>query len=220
MTIHSLLALVQEALAAVETGKLTLVPSQHQSAWRRWLTTIQPWCISRQLWWGHRIPAYRYTLAEETGAKTGAKTGAQTGVEANVTGDLQPTGIDSAPELYMAAADEAEALRKIIAKHGVDVSAVLSVEQDPDVLDTWFSSSLYPFASLGWPNEEHPDLRRFFPNTLLETGSDILFFWVARMVMMSSALTKQLPFETVRARFCCVMLVLCYQYLGRCDDCR
>eukprot|EP00045_Choanoeca_perplexa_P007244 m.64167 g.64167 ORF g.64167 m.64167 type:complete len:1049 (+) comp13995_c0_seq2:88-3234(+) len=168
--------MASDALEAVDSGKLTLVPSQHQSAWRRWLGNIQPWCISRQLWWGHRIPAYRYTLATE-----------------KEQSDDSPT----TPELYVAAADKTEALHKITAKHGVPVTAVTQLEQDPDVLDTWFSSSLYPFASLGWPNTTSPDLARYFPNTLLETGSDILFFWVARMVMMASALTGQLPFQTV-----------------------
>lgn len=89
-----------------------------------------------------------------------------------------------------------EAKKTAAKKHGVDESQVF-VEQDEDVLDTWYSSGLFPFATMGWPNEEHDDMKSFFPGDLLETGHDIIFFWVARMVMMSLELTDKLPFHTV-----------------------
>ena len=157
------------AVEAVKKGELVIMPKEHENTWYRWLENIQPWCISRQLWWGHRIPAYR-VLAQE-GEKW----------------------VDN--DVWVAAVDEEEAKRKGAAKLGVAEEKV-RVEQDPDVLDTWFSSGLFPFSVFGWPKETD-DLKAFFPTTLLETGHDILFFWVARMVMLSLELTDKLPFKQV-----------------------
>ena len=146
-------------LAAVRTGRIKIVPERFNKTWEHWLVNIRPWCISRQLWWGHRIPVY-YVNGNE--------------------------------EQFIVAKTEAEAYEMARAKYGNDVQ----IEQDPDVLDTWFSSGLWPFSTLGWPDDT-PDLRRFYPTTVMETGYDILFFWVARMVMQGLLYTNDIPFETV-----------------------
>merc|ERR550525_804158 len=157
--------LADKSVQAVRDGSLKIVPEFHHNTWFRWLENIQEWCISRQLWWGHRIPAYKVVKPAQE------------------------------KEMWFTGRNEGEALEKARAALGVkDVE----LEQDEDVLDTWFSSGLFPFSVFGWPNtENNPDLEAFFPTSLLETGHDILFFWVARMVMMSLGLTGKLPFHTV-----------------------
>ena len=152
-----------DAVKVVETGELKLVPEQHKATWFAWLGNAHPWCISRQLWWGHRIPAWRVVGRE-------------------------------AEDKWFVGRDEAEARAKAEKHYG---TTDLKLAQDDDVLDTWFSSGLYPFAGFGWPDANSDDLKAFFPGSVLETGHDILFFWVARMVMLSIALTKQVPFHTV-----------------------
>ena len=133
---------------------------------------IRHWCISRQLWWGHRIPAYLIKVKDTPAPDT------------------------SDPNNWVVARTEAEAMSKAVELKGLPAES-MTLQQDPDVLDTWFSSGLFPFSTMGWPNEEAPDLKAFFPGSLLETGHDILFFWVARMVMMSQTLTDKLPFKEV-----------------------
>lgn len=159
-----------EALKAVDDGRIKITPTWHKDTWQKWLGNILPWCISRQLWWGHRIPAYMV----------------------RIDGGGNP---DEA-ENWVAAKSEKEALSKAIAKYPNVNPARITVEQDHDVLDTWFSSGLFPFSIFGWP-EETPDLKAFHPNTILETGHDILFFWVARMVMLGIKLTGQVPFRQI-----------------------
>jgi len=158
------------AVAAVENKELEIIPERHVKTWDYFLRNVRDWCVSRQLVWGHRIPAYFAT----------------------VKGQARPEDVT---ENWFIAASEEDARAAAAAKYGV-AEEELELEQDPDVLDTWFSSSLLPFSTLGWP-EDTEDLRRFFPGQLLETGHDILFFWVARMVMMSLELTDQLPFRQV-----------------------
>jgi valyl-tRNA synthetase len=140
------------ALAAQRQGRLRLVPDSWEKTWDHWLENIKPWCISRQLWWGHQIPAW-------------------------YTADGRCFVARSAAEAAAAA--------------GTD-----QLTQDPDVLDTWFSSGLWPFSTLGWP-EQTVDLATFFPTSVLITGYDILFFWVARMVMLGLHLTGEVPFAAV-----------------------
>lgn len=162
-----------QALEAVNSGALNILPDYGKASWRNWLEKPQPWCVSRQLWWGHRIPAYMVWKK----------------------GDARPDSAQQDNWIIARSADEA--LERARARFpGVEI-ADLEIEQDADVLDTWFSSGLLPFSNLGWPNIDASDFQRYFPTTLLETGSDILFFWVARMVMMSIALTGQIPFKTV-----------------------
>lgn len=156
------------AAKAVESGALELWPAFHQKNWQHWFSHIGDWCVSRQLWWGHRIPAYMV-----------------------VGGKAE----DDGKECWVVGRSEAEA-RAVAAKLTGRPGAELTLERDPDVLDTWFSSALFPFSALGWP-QETPDLARFYPLSLLETGSDLLLFWVSRMVMLGTQLTGQLPFSKV-----------------------
>ncbi|MEQ1592491.1 MAG: valine--tRNA ligase [Thiobacillaceae bacterium] len=148
----SMESLAKRGLAVVDSGELKFVPENWTSTYRQWLENIQDWCISRQLWWGHRIPAWY-----------------------------------DADGNYYVAHTEAEARKQ---------AAGRELMQDNDVLDTWFSSALWPFSTLGWPNAT-PELERYLPTSVLVTGFDIIFFWVARMVMMSLHLTDKVPFREV-----------------------
>lgn len=159
-----------DAVESVRSGELQISPKEHERDWFYWLENIRDWCLSRQLWWGHRVPAYRVC---------------------GLTG-----GCSDTEEVWVAGRSEAEALEKARAKFP-DQAANLSVKQDDDVLDTWFSSGLWPLTTLNWPDTENSDFQRFYPQSILETGSDILFFWVARMVMMGKYLTGKLPFTQV-----------------------
>ena len=164
--------MAKDALEAVESGAVELIPpTPHQGTWRNYLGNIQPWCISRQLWWGHRIPAYRVSINGEAVEDTNG---------------------------WVVGRNEGEALEN--AKNKFCVNGVtpeqLSLAQDADVLDTWFSSGIFPIGVFGWP-EPSEDMENFYPTTLLETGKDILFFWVMRMVMMCQKLTGKLPFSKV-----------------------
>jgi valyl-tRNA synthetase len=145
--------LAQAALKAVREGRVRIVPERFTKVYFNWLENIQDWCISRQLWWGHRIPVWYCQSCGET-----------------IVSRVDP-----------------ESCGKCGSSH---------LEQDPDVLDTWFSSGLWPFSTLGWPDET-PDYKYFYPTSVLETGYDILFFWVARMIMMGLEFTGQEPFHTV-----------------------
>ena len=149
--------LAQPALKAVQEGETTFVPEFWSSTYFEWLTNIQPWCISRQLWWGHQIPAW-----------------------------YGPDGhIFVAPTVQ-------EATAQALNHYGKPVF----LKQDEDVLDTWFSSALWPFSTLGWPTQT-PELNRYYPSAVLDTGFDIIFFWVARMMMMGLHFMKKVPFKTV-----------------------
>ncbi|XP_074786583.1 valine--tRNA ligase, mitochondrial isoform X2 [Athene noctua] len=164
--------MAQRAREAVTSGRLQLVPKFHEKNWKTWMDNVGDWCLSRQLWWGHRVPAYRVGV---------------------------PPAAGSPPEhpenFWVVGRSEAEA-RAAAARTLRCPPEALELQQDPDVLDTWFSSALFPFAALGWP-EETPDFQRFYPTNVLETGSDLLFFWVARMVMLGQQLTGRLPFSQV-----------------------
>ncbi|MBV5259458.1 valine--tRNA ligase [Synechococcus moorigangaii CMS01] len=159
--------LAKQTLAFLdEDNQPNYVPERWRKVYRDWLVKLNDWCVSRQLWWGHQIPAW-YVVSE-------------------TNGEIQ----DHTP--FIVAHDEAEAKQKAIAQYGADCQ----LEQDPDVLDTWFSSGLWPFSTLGWP-ENTADFQRYFPNSVLVTGFDIIFFWVARMTMMSSHFTGKMPFKDV-----------------------
>ena len=149
--------LAKPAIEAVESGRTVFVPKQWENTFFAWMRDIQPWCISRQLWWGHRIPAW-----------------------------YGPDGT------VFVAKDEAGAAEQARAHYGHDEPLV----QDEDVLDTWFSSGLWPFSTLGWP-EKTPELARYYPGDVLVTGFDIIFFWVARMMMLGLHMMGDVPFRTV-----------------------
>jgi valyl-tRNA synthetase len=149
--------LAAPAIAAVQSGRVRLVPGNWDKTYYQWMHNIQDWCISRQLWWGHRIPAW----------------------------------YDEDGQIYVARS-EAEAHAQARTRHGREVT----LRQDDDVLDTWFSSALWPFSTLGWP-EHPPELDRFYPTSVLVTGFDIIFFWVARMLMLGLKFMDQVPFHAV-----------------------
>jgi valyl-tRNA synthetase len=160
--------LADKALEALDHHQSPqFVPERWTKVYRDWLVSLRDWCISRQLWWGHQIPAW-YAVSE-------------------TDGEIR----DNTP--FFVAMNEAEAREKAIAHYGPDVG----LEQDPDVLDTWFSSGLWPFSTMGWPDETTKDFQTYYPTTTLVTGFDIIFFWVARMTMMAGHFTDTMPFETV-----------------------
>jgi len=163
--------MANSAQEAVDTGALRLIPDSHKKTWSYWMSGMRDWCISRQLWWGHRIPAYHVSIAGQ--------------------GAPDPTDND----YWVSGRTEKEARQKAAAKFKVSEDKV-KLEQDPDVLDTWFSSGLFPFSTLGWPDKTD-DLDVFYPGSLLETGHDIIFFWVARMVFFGQKLMGKLPFKDV-----------------------
>jgi valyl-tRNA synthetase len=172
--------LAQPAIEAVRAGKTVFVPAQWQGTFFNWMENIQPWCISRQIWWGHQIPAWygpdgKIFVAEN---------------EDDAVADALAHYTD---------------IEEITAEEGHDIAADPQrrsrfandhLHRDDDVLDTWFSSALWPFSTLGWPDQT-PDLKRYYPTTTLVTGFDIIFFWVARMMMMGLHFMEEVPFPTV-----------------------
>ncbi|HWA81662.1 MAG TPA: valine--tRNA ligase [Acetobacteraceae bacterium] len=149
--------LAKPAIAAVESGQTVFVPRQWENTFFAWMRNLEPWCISRQLWWGHRIPAWY------------------------------------GPDETIFVADTAEEAAAAAERH---YGRTVALRQDEDVLDTWFSSALWPFSTLGWP-EKTPELARYYPTDVLVTGFDIIFFWVARMMMMGHHFMRDVPFRTV-----------------------
>ncbi|CAB9509855.1 Valine--tRNA ligase (Fragment) [Seminavis robusta] len=167
-------SMAKRAADAVRNGDLKIVPNDHEKTWFQWLDNIRDWCVSRQLWWGHQIPAWFATKKGETGISKN---------------DMEHN------DRWVVARDEEAAYEKAEKLLGCARDEIV-LERDEDVLDTWFSSGLFPFSVFGWPDQTD-DLKAFYPTSLLETGLDILFFWVARMVMMGLELTDHLPFHTV-----------------------
>jgi valyl-tRNA synthetase len=168
--------LAQPALAAVREGRANFVPKNWEKTYFDWLENIEPWCISRQLWWGHQIPAWY------------APWGAVYVAESEEEAIAEALGDAVTREIY----DDEEAAR--IAEDPQRSRELLI--RDEDVLDTWFSSALWPFSTLGWPDET-PELKRYYPTSVLVTGFDIIFFWVARMMMMGLHFQKEVPFRDI-----------------------
>ena len=221
--------IVQPALDAVRNGKTRIIPESGEKTYYHWLENIEPWCISRQLWWGHQIPVwYGFDLAAPGFADDEGDGALDLSEMLRVLGDGGPVNRDA---LFRCAADfdslterfrddlaalpaplnharvvevadrhaAAQMLAAALAEYettGDVTRLVYPVWRDPDVLDTWFSSGLWPIGTLGWP-EQTPELARYFPTSVLVTGQDILFFWVARMMMMQLAVVNDIPFHTV-----------------------
>jgi len=221
--------IVEPALDAVRSGRTKIMPPSGEKTYYHWLENIEPWCISRQLWWGHQIPVW-YGLAIDAENFTDDE-GDNALDEVELLRVLGDGGHADREARYHCAADlvsVAERFRDDLAvlPHPLNAARIVEVEdrqtaiktlaasladyaisqnptdlaypvwRDPDVLDTWFSSGLWPIGTLGWP-EQTPELQRYFPTSVLVTGQDILFFWVARMMMMQLAVVGDIPFHTV-----------------------
>ncbi len=187
--------IVEPALEAVRSGRTKIMPESGEKTYFHWLENIEPWCISRQLWWGHQIPVWygpklvdgQLVLSETTSFCAADQIAAQS------------DALDYYPcDAYLVADREAyaKAIAELPAKMAAGETWSVPIYRDPDVLDTWFSSGLWPIGTLGWP-EQTPELQRYFPTSVLVTGFDIIFFWVARMMMMQLAVVDDIPFHTV-----------------------
>jgi valyl-tRNA synthetase len=186
--------IVEPALEAVRTGATRIIPESGEKTYYHWLESIEPWCISRQIWWGHRIPVwYGPTKESLEGFKIGKMLVSRTMFCAENEAAVRAKAIAYYGDGYEVDFEDTDYKRWII-KDGNVLGAYL--HRDPDVLDTWFSSGLWPIGTLGWPDNT-PELQRYFPTSVLVTGQDILFFWVARMMMMQLAVVKEIPFHTV-----------------------
>ncbi len=206
--------IVEPALEAVRTGRTTIIPASGEKTYYHWLENIEPWCISRQLWWGHQIPVWygpRFVDDQRRDC-----------MEFDISGEIYHDW-GNAVAFCASSFAEAKALAlnyyvqvferlkelEIRSEPGFDdivecsgpnskdyPNEFLGIWRDPDVLDTWFSSGLWPIGTLGWPDQT-PELQKYFPTSVLVTGQDILFFWVARMMMMQLAVVNDIPFHTV-----------------------
>ncbi|MBW4962211.1 valine--tRNA ligase [Sulfitobacter sp. CW3] len=175
--------IVGPALDAVRNGDVKIIPESGEKVYYNWLDNIEPWCISRQLWWGHQIPVW-FDLSDNQYCAASYDQAAE---EVQSKNDGRKS---------IEVADRAAAFEFLDNYQGTATELPLPIYRDPDVLDTWFSSGLWPIGTLGWP-EDTPELKKYFPTSDLITGQDILFFWVARMMMMQLDVVKQIPFETV-----------------------
>ncbi|MFL6799258.1 MAG: valine--tRNA ligase [Xanthobacteraceae bacterium] len=195
-------ALAQPAVAAVRAGRTTFVPRHWERTYFEWMENIQPWCISRQLWWGHQIPAwYGFTADAQGRVLLGSgqqfKTVVETFVAASEEEALaQARNYYGAEDVVVVSGDR-EALEQVYARQAEGGrQTTFAIWRDEDVLDTWFSSALWPFSTLGWPDETK-ELARYYPTDALVTSFDIIFFWVARMMMMGLHFMEEVPFRDV-----------------------
>ncbi len=192
--------IVKPALDAVRGGDIKIIPESGEKTYFHWLENIEPWCISRQLWWGHQIPVWYGPSVVNRGSEEYP----------------EPDELDYEIDMRFCAPDFESAARQAEIKyaelgfHDVNVieyedywefektnsNSRIGLRRDPDVLDTWFSSGLWPIGTLGWP-EDTEEMQKYFPTDVLITGFDIIFFWVARMIMMQQAVTEEIPFHTV-----------------------
>jgi valyl-tRNA synthetase len=196
--------LAKPAIAAVRQGKTKFIPQNWENTYFNWMENIQPWCVSRQLWWGHQIPAWY-------GPKKIGRS-----LELDMGEDDPVSGIGKSNNLIFVAESEEKAIQQAAEYYGLPVSVVSSpgeaakivvelvagkreavgIWRDEDVLDTWFSSALWPFSTMGWPDKTK-ELKKYYPTSTLVTGFDIIFFWVARMMMMGLHFMKEIPFHDI-----------------------
>ncbi|KQI71516.1 valine--tRNA ligase [Loktanella sp. 5RATIMAR09] len=176
--------IVGPALDAVKEGRTKIMPESGEKVYYHWLENIEPWCISRQLWWGHQIPVWYGPMKVD---------GEWKGVQA-FCAPTESEALLVAEQTY-AGDTRVGTQEEVLANGFLDENDCVVIYRDPDVLDTWFSSGLWPFGTLGWPAED--EAMKYFPGDVLVTGQDILFFWVARMMMMSEAVLGKEPFHTV-----------------------
>jgi valyl-tRNA synthetase len=195
--------LAEKALAAVRSGKTKFIPKEREKIFFNWLENIEPWCVSRQLWWGHQIPAwYGPTVSTETnGPSLNLNVSAISGsYNKAFVAFTEEEAIEQAKLYYgcevIVGEPGAGGFFDAIVKRNESGQEVVAIWRDPDVLDTWFSSALWPYSTLGWP-EKTPELAKFYPNNVLLTGADILFFWVARMMMTGINFMDDVPFRDV-----------------------
>ena len=193
--------LARSAIAAVRGARTVFVPRNWEATFFNWMENIQPWCISRQLWWGHQIPAWYGFTADANGeVLLGSGRQFKSVVETFVAVS-EEEAIAQARKYYGAedvvvVANDQEALDNVYAPQQGGEPGRFAIWRDEDVLDTWFSSALWPFSTLGWPDET-PELKRYYPTDALVTSFDIIFFWVARMMMMGLHFMEEVPFRTV-----------------------
>ncbi len=187
--------LAQPALKAVENGDTVFEPKNWEKTYFEWLRNIEPWCVSRQLWWGHRIPAwFAYGTRDEKGV---ISIPAQPEIFVAETEDEAIADARQRLGLDVVVVENYQAAEQFIFKANMDpAERRIPIYRDEDVLDTWFSSALWPFSTLGWP-EKTSDLAQFYPTNTLVTGFDIIFFWVARMMMMGLHFMGEVPFKQV-----------------------
>ncbi|MES2137817.1 MAG: valine--tRNA ligase [Pseudomonadota bacterium] len=197
--------LVGPVLEATRGGAIKIVPETWKKTWFNWLENIQPWCVSRQLWWGHRIPAYYGPAVGEDGGLylTNPKNRILLSEPKIFVAETEAEALEQAREYYGRHVENGRftEFRAYASQHEAsyatnELPQLLPLWRDQDVLDTWFSSALWPFATLGWPDETE-DLKRHYPNDVLISGFDILFFWDARMAMQGIEFMKQAPWKTL-----------------------
>jgi valyl-tRNA synthetase len=190
------------AMAAVRDGRTTFHPENWAKTYFQWLENIEPWCVSRQLWWGHRIPVWfgprlkdglpgLHEREERDGVGIDLKTFCALTEEEALAQAKEYYGSD-----WRILVNRDDEKRIGFSLHEQPMNRTITITRDPDVLDTWFSSALWPFSTLGWPDET-PELARYYPGAVLSTGFDIIFFWVARMMMMGLHFREEVPFRDV-----------------------
>jgi valyl-tRNA synthetase len=192
--------LAKPAIEATRSGEIRVVPETWKKTWFNWLENIQPWCVSRQLWWGHRIPAWYGPIFDDKDQATYDFGHFGRGPNLFVA-ESEEEAVKEAQSFYDRTGRKVQAFDSMMEMLDWSLSderdeAVLAIWRDDDVLDTWFSSALWPFATLGWP-EQTDDLKRHYPNDVLISGFDILFFWDARMAMQGLEFMEEVPWKTL-----------------------